>query len=238
MTWYDLTVVIHVVGAAIGVGAATSSDWLFLHSIRDRVITSEQYNFLNRVSHVVMAGLAIVVLSGVAIVLQNGEVFGYPSFLAKMFFVFLLIINGFVFHVVLLRFLRDHRDERLTDETLANRLWLFATTGALSVVSWYGALLIGAMDPLQISIWLLLGIYFGVIVGAAVVAYLLLSHLIFSPMARSSTPSEFSAKERYEAEHVRFSWSKILLALLFTFFVGGLAVAFFRAGYSLALGPS
>jgi hypothetical protein len=226
MNWYELTIIIHVVGAALGVGGATSSDWLFLHAIRDRVVTREQYNSLHRVSFVVMAGLATVVLSGVAIVLQNREVFAYPSFLAKMVFILLLILNGFIFHAYLMSFLKKHRDQRLTNESLANRLWLFAAAGGVSVVSWFGALLIGVMDPLTLSLWILLGLYLAAILGAAVFAYLLLSHLIFTPMIQIDTPEVLSDLEKKAQGEGRMSGSNLFLTALLVLFLGGLALAY------------
>lgn len=230
MSWYELTVIIHLVGAAIGVGAATSSDWLFLHSIRDRVVTREQFSFLTKISHLVRIGLAIVILSGVAIVLQNPSVFVYPSFRAKMILVFLLTVNGLFFHGWLLEFLKRHRNERLTNAMLANRLWFFAGAGAISIASWYGALLIGAMEPLESSLWLILAVYLVVVGGAAGMAYLTLSHLIFSPIIDLDLepPDLLSADGKLAERSPFLSPGNLQLLALLVIFVGGLAFAFFR----------
>jgi uncharacterized membrane protein len=72
MSWFGVITILHVIGAAIGVGGATAADTLFLRSIRNRRVSTDQYNLLRSIQHVVMAGLAIVVLSGIALAISSG----------------------------------------------------------------------------------------------------------------------------------------------------------------------
>ncbi|HWH23579.1 MAG TPA: hypothetical protein VNW68_01670 [Candidatus Limnocylindria bacterium] len=182
MDWHPLVVVAHIVGAAIGVGGALATDSVFLRSIRNRRISSEQFLLIRSVSDVVLLGLGLVALTGVVLLLMNPGLLGEASFQAKMLIVLVLLINGLAFHLYVLPYLARHRDLWLEGEVLSRRQrWLFATSGALSGVSWFGALILGAWDPPEIGLPLKVAIYAAIAIGASVLAFLILSHVIFKP---------------------------------------------------------
>jgi hypothetical protein len=60
-----------VVSAAVGVGAAATSDAIFLRSIRNRIISRDQYVLVREASRVVVGGLTALVLTGVFMMFQN-----------------------------------------------------------------------------------------------------------------------------------------------------------------------
>jgi hypothetical protein len=192
MTLGDWLVVAHVVGAATGVGAATASDSVFLRSIRHRRVSSEQFVLIRSTSDVVLVGMTLVALTGVGLLLLSPELIQEPKFQAKMLVVVALLANGLLFHLRILPYLKARRDRWLGDESLtAGRRLLFAGAGAVSAVSWYSALILGAMAPVDIGLPLMAGVYLAVVVAGAVAAYLLLSHLIFAP----APPPEVEAEE-------------------------------------------
>lgn len=182
MEWQPLIVVAHVVGAAIGVGGALATDSVFLRAIRNRRISSEQFVLIRAVSDVVLVGLGLVALTGVALVLLSPELINQAAFLAKMLIVVVLLVNGLLFHLVALPYLTRHRDQWLGSEVLSRgRRIAFATTGALSGVSWLGALILGASDPPEVGLPVKVAIYFVIAVGASILAFLILSHILFAP---------------------------------------------------------
>ncbi len=187
-----LLIVAHVVGAAIGVGAATASDSVFMRSIRNRRVSSEQFVLIRSVSDVVLAGMALVAVTGIGLLVLNPELIAQAKFQAKMLAVVALLANGVVFHVWVFPFLKAHRDTWLGEETLTlGRRWLFAAAGAVSAVSWYTALILGLIDPLEVGLPLKALVFAALLVGGAVAAFLLLSHLIFAP----APPAELEAEE-------------------------------------------
>lgn len=198
--------ILHIMGVAIGVGTATATDPLFLASIRNRKLSSDQVVLLHNLSRVVMGGLALVILSGIAHVYLHPEMLHNSGFLAKMTIVFVIAANGFVFHARVLPHLEAHVDERMDEQTLCEELAVMATSGAISGVSWYSALILGFLLPFALPYWLLINAYLVLVVGAVTAAYLVLSHIIFTPQP---DPEEVLAKERFPAA---MQWTPAILA--------------------------
>ncbi len=203
---YLIITILHIMGVAIGVGGATATDPLFLSSIRNRKITSDQLVLLHNVSRVVIGGLALVILSGIAHVLLQPEIVVDPTFLAKMFIVLVIALNGFVFHGWVLPRLEGCVDRRMGKEFLSQGLPLMAGAGAVSGVSWYSALILGVLLHFPVPFWLIITGYLMLATGAVIAAYLVMSHIIFSPQPE---PQEVLEKERFPQA---MRWTPVLLA--------------------------
>jgi hypothetical protein len=186
--------ILHIMGVAIGVGAATATDPLFLSSIRNRKLSSDQLVLLHNISRVVMAGLTLVVLSGIAHLWLHPTAIYNTGFLAKMTIVFIVAVNGMLFHFKVLPHLEEHVDERMNPKSLCEELPLMAATGALSGVSWYSALILAFLMPFEFPYLLLFSAYLTVVTGAIIVAYLALSHIIFTPQPE---PEQVLEEERF-----------------------------------------
>ncbi|CAN5764017.1 hypothetical protein BH23CHL7_BH23CHL7_04890 [soil metagenome] len=222
MEWQPLIVVAHIVGAAIGVGSAMATDSVFLRSIRNRHISSEQLLLIRSVSDVVMIGLGLVGLTGVTLLFLEPGLINEAKFQAKMLVVVVLLLNGLAFHGLVLPYMAKHRDSWLGSEVLSTpRRWIFAISGAVSGVSWFTALILGAWDPPAIGLALYVLIYLGVVVGASVLAFLVLSHLIFRP---APDPREEAATGTLGEGPAGIEWETILIGLLTAIVVGALAL--------------
>lgn len=217
-----LLVIAHIVGAAMGVGAATASDSIFMRSIRNRRISSEQFVLIRSVSDVVLLGMAIVALTGVGLLLLDSSLIEQAKFQVKMLAVVAILVNGLVFHVWIFPYLKRHRDTRMGNDSLtAGRRWLFAGAGAVSAVSWYSALILGAMDPIDVGLPIKLLAYLALVAGGAVAAFLLLSHLIFAP----APPPEVEAEDSTLGEAPGGTdWEAIVIGGLLVVVLGVLSV--------------
>lgn len=197
----SLLLLFHFIGTALGVGGATASDMLFLRTVRNRLISRDQFILIRTVSRTVMGGMVLVVLSGAGLLLDEYfrtgamETLGQAHFQAKLIIVVVLLINGIVFHSVVFGFLKAHVDERMTEEKVGGRLWVLAGSGAASILSWYGVLVLAALGPLPLSLLLIVGIYLVLLAGAAAGAYFVLSHLFSGPVEHSVGHLDSSAKK-------------------------------------------
>jgi hypothetical protein len=104
-------------------------------------------------------------------------------------------MTGIVFHSVVFGFLKEHVDERMNEEKVGGRLWVLAGSGAASIVSWYGVLVLAALGPLPLSLLVLVGIYLVLLAGASTGAYLVLSHLFSGPVEHTVGNVESSTKK-------------------------------------------
>ncbi len=200
--------ILHIMGVAIGVGTATATDPLFLSSIRNRKLSSDQVVLLHNLSRVLMGGLILVIASGIAHLFIHPAILHNSGFLAKMTVVFIIAVNGMVFHVRVLPHLEAHVDERMDEETLCEELVVMATSGAISGVSWYSALILGFLIPFALPYGLLINAYLLLVVGAVTSAYLVLSHIIFTPQPE---PEEVLAEERFPQA---MRWTPAVLAVV------------------------
>jgi hypothetical protein len=218
MTLTILTV-LHVAGAAAGVGAATASDALFLRSIRNRTIGTDQFKLLKAASRVVLGGLSLVVLTGIALVTGNVELLANAYFQVKMIAVFLLIVNGLVFHTWMMTFLDRHRDTTLEPDVVGARLWGFAVSGAVSIVSWYGALILSVSAGFNLPFAILLGLYIAAVAAASVGAYVVLSYYT----SRESQAEPAEGERRLHRGMGLGTVVILILLLLFIATIGALA---------------
>lgn len=218
MSLLALVLILHVLGAAVGLGAATVSDSLFLRSMRNRTISSDQFSLLHACSRVVLVGLIVVVSTGMVLVLNNASLLGKPYFQMKLTAVFVLMLIGLLFHLWTLPFLHSRRDTDLKAVLPGWRLSLFACKGALSVVSWYASMILAVGSWTEPGYPLLLSIYIGAIASAALGAYAVLQWRL-----RTAT-----RKPDYQAQPKRFAgvrWDALLIVVLLLSFVIVLTVA-------------
>lgn len=126
MDWHTVLIVVHLIGTALGVGAATFAEIFFLKSARDGNIDLIESSFLQTTYRVMRIALVLLVVSGFGFLLLYRltgleERLYSPLLWAKLSIVIVILINA-----VLL-------------QTRRIPMWLGS---ALSFTSWYGAMLL------------------------------------------------------------------------------------------------
>lgn len=180
MEWYTFLVFLHIVGTALGVGGATISDILFFRALKNRHLSEEGLSMLKTVSFVVWSGVGLLLISGFAffLVYRLGlstrlDLAFEPRFWTKMIGVLVIFANGMVMHwksMPRLEKIAEEKGENLSSPTFRNNAAFFFTTGAISITSWYGVLLLGIWRKLDLSFSLTLSIYVAVVLGAIIAA--------------------------------------------------------------------
>lgn len=148
--------VLHLVGVALGVGGATVTDALFFKFLKDFRISGWEARVMSMVSDVIWVGLGLLYISGVGLFLSNPEVYMASSkFLTKMLIVLVITINGIVLNAFLtprLKHITFHqRHDHHPGELHVLRKCAFAS-GAISITSWYIALILGALRSIPYSV--------------------------------------------------------------------------------------
>lgn len=180
----NILVIIHLIGLALGVGGATASDFFFFKSIRDKKITTSEFSFLHAASRLVWAGLIILFLSGVGFIVMNQLQFPGSALLytekmkVKLMIVGLIFLNGLIMHLFFFPFMKKHRDKEFAEGDFLHWAPIVSTQGAISVVSWYSALVIGGWRRLDLDFGQLLSIYLFLLAVAIIGANLLTQFLI------------------------------------------------------------
>jgi hypothetical protein len=141
-------IILHLFGVAIGAGGAYFSGFIFMNSLRDGVLTETEIRFLKLASKIVWAGVAILVISGALIFLTDTERYlSSAKFLSKMTVVAIIIINGFLYHI---RHMPKMVSEMRKRFELKENYQIFIS-GAVSLVSWTSAVILGSLRGLPYS---------------------------------------------------------------------------------------
>lgn len=144
---------VHFVGLALGLGGATLLDLLILRFClvdRIREATFEVFEFASKIVNV---GLLILWASGLGFLLFY-YFFDSPKLLnpkvhAKLMIVVVLSVNGIFVHRAILPAVRKQIGRSIFDGFSSARKSIFITSGAISVVSWYVPVALGAFSQLN-----------------------------------------------------------------------------------------
>lgn len=180
LTGYELLLLFHLFGLALGAGAAFFSDFLFSHILKDKKIDKKEYEILKLASAVVWIGLSVLIVSGFLIFLgASDRLLDSSKFLAKMSILAVLFANGILFHFTQIPRLGKYigKDLRQTD-FVSKYATKFFIGGAVSGVSWAAALVLGGLSRLDMSYPTIMLLY-GAALVPAVGLSLLLKRLFF-----------------------------------------------------------
>lgn len=170
---HEFIAILHLFGAALGIGGATISDVLFFRFLKDFRISEWESEVLHALSQIIWFALAVLLLAGLALYLpEAGELNQSAKFLVKMIVVAVIIVNGALLNILIapklvkISFGKKHEHE--AGELHHIRKIAFAL-GAISIVSWYSAFTLGALRkvPLEFSSLLLLYL---LLIGVAIAA--------------------------------------------------------------------
>lgn len=129
MTFYELLVIMHIVGTVLGVGAATFAEIHYTRFNSDDIITDDERKTLATTYTVMRTGLFLLVISGFGFLLylrltEYTDLLTSATFLAKMTVVGVLVGNALL---------------------LQARIMPLAIGAAVSLTSWYTALILGSL---------------------------------------------------------------------------------------------
>ena len=164
-----LFVIAHVLSVVIGMGGAIITDFLCVRYCMDKKLSKFEISTIKFLSHIITAALLSVVMFGFLVFLSNPS--GYlasSKFLLKMTVVGVLVFNGVLLHRLV--FPNIGRRSVITAQRARPFRQFALTLGAISVVSWVSALILGMLSTLPVSYVTSLTIYFSVIVAAVIAA--------------------------------------------------------------------
>ena len=171
-------IVFHLLGFALGCGGAMVSDFLFFKFLKDLKLSTQEIYIMTLVSSLVWTGLFVLLLSGIGIFLSDPA--GYiesDKFLLKMFVVIILTLNGFGLHFYIKPRLKKIEWDAKKSQHSTRGLKRFAFAGgAISMISWLSATVLGVIDLIPVSLTVGIGIYFLILlitlVGSQIAEYL------------------------------------------------------------------
>lgn len=176
----DFILVLYVVSMALGVGGATIADVFFLRFLKHLKISETETEIIHLLSQFIWFALALIVLSTIGLYLPEAAMLNQSSqFLAKMIVILIIIINGTLLNLLIspkiISIALGEKHSHEPGELHKLRKLAFAL-GAISLVSWYSAFILGMLENLAQSLSAILLVY-AVLVVAAVVASQIIEYL-------------------------------------------------------------
>lgn len=167
--------VLHILGAVLGAGGAFMSDFMFFSSVKDKTITTTELRFLKLGSTMVWVGLIVAIVSGALLFsLDPVHYLASSKFLVKMTAVLVILVNGLFFHYMHIPRIERHRDvDFSTSHEFKKHSNTLVASGAVSILSWLTALILGSLRSISYSYVEGMGIYIGLLalgVAAALIS--------------------------------------------------------------------
>jgi len=222
MDVFSVILLAHLAGAIVSVGGATMSDALFFKSVKNRHISGDEYKLLHEAGKVIWSGFTLAILSGIGLLVYQyvvgGEVTYWNNafFQAKLVITCAILVNGVVFHTKVLPLIKNHLGDDMREEELSEKFWLFALTGAISIVSWWSVILLAGLRP-DFPVLFILNIYLLIIAFGSLFGYLMLTHVIFDKKEKDSN-------QKKEEKTKAFVWTAVAIISWIVLLIGSIYI--------------
>lgn len=185
--------IVHFVGLALGLGAATVLDLLVFRFLIRGKITQSHWKVFKFGSKVVNWGLILLWVTGLGFITYYGVFdpanLGNEKIWAKMTIVLILTINGAFIHSVILPRVKKQIGRSIMEGLPSSHRSVFVVSGAISAVSWYVPMMLGALPQLNFAVPMAtILLAYATLLGAAI----LFAHVLLFvvPSGRTEKASE------------------------------------------------
>ncbi|MBL4644325.1 MAG: hypothetical protein JKX80_00475 [Candidatus Pacebacteria bacterium] len=143
MDWFSALTISHIIGTVLGVGGATFAEINILRALKDGKISSDESYLMHGVYSTIRLGFFILLISGFGFLVffrlngMEAELFE-PKLWAKMTIIGFLGLNAMLLQIRVIPL-----------------MW----GSAISITSWYAALVIGSLHDIPYSYFTILAIY-------------------------------------------------------------------------------
>ena len=162
-------VILHTAAMAVGVGTATVTDVFFFKFLKKLHITQREAGLLRTLSAIIWIALIVAVLTGTALYLAEMDRLNQsPKFLAKVSVVAVIILNGLLLNAYISPRLAHISFGKISGPALRRFRKIAFASGAVSMVSWYAALVLGAWRKLPATFEFIISIYIAVLALALI----------------------------------------------------------------------
>ncbi len=148
-------IMVHLIGLALGVGAATLLDLLIMRFMVFGKISREHVGIVHISAQVVTVGLILLWASGIGFLayyyFYNPTNLTNQKIYAKMAIVLALTINGHLIHHYVLPLIKQNVGRRLFNGITDRQRMVMLTAGVVSVTSWYIPLALGVLRELNFT---------------------------------------------------------------------------------------
>jgi hypothetical protein len=143
--------VLHIIAVMIAVGAVTVTDYFHLIGLRKKSLEKRMLFIYPKLGNMILFSTAFIVLTGLILLINKPEVLNNPLVQLKLILFGVVLINGFVLHT----HVYPHVIKCVLNEKGAcplHVLWISSISGSISVVTWYGILILALTKGFEYSV--------------------------------------------------------------------------------------
>ncbi len=156
---HDIVLIVHILGAMIGIGSATVTDYLHLKSLKNHRLERTLLGIYPLLSGLIIASLLVIIASGFILVWIEPELLGKSLFRLKMFLVLVLMVNGYFLRTCIYPHFRSDVLHNHPKEDAKSLMYSSSITGSISIVSWYTIFILAATKSYGYSVGSVLNVY-------------------------------------------------------------------------------
>jgi|SRR3989344_713733 len=167
---YPIMFVVHILAAMVAVGSATIVDYLHLVGLRKKRLEKGLVTLYPLVSKMINMSLIIIYLTGIYLLIQNRELLQNSLFITKLVLVLIVTFNG----IYLQKSVSPHLDKCVLKGTkycTRSVLNSSAISGSISIVTWYGIVILSLTKNIGYSTIQFILAYLSVLIIAIGVSY-------------------------------------------------------------------
>ncbi len=181
ITYKSLFVIIHAIGAAVGLGAVVITDALFFKYLKDFRISDKENETMRTISGVVWGVVGLMIVTGIALYLSAPmDYLAKSKFIVKVIIFVVIILNGIVLNAWITPALKKISFGPVIHQPQARlrfmRRLAFAS-GAISGISWFTVFILGSVRSIPVGVTTGLLVYGGLIVVGILGSQIVASYL-------------------------------------------------------------
>lgn len=167
-----IVLIVHILAVMVAVGSATLVDYLHLVGLRKKKLEKGLVSIYPLVSRMINLSLLVIYLSGIYMVWKNPSLLQNSLFLTKMVLVLIVTVNG----IYLQKSVSPHLDKCVIKGTkycTQSVLTSSALSGSLSIVTWYGIVVLSLSKTAGYSVSQFVSLYLVALLFAISTSYLI-----------------------------------------------------------------
>ncbi len=195
MEYTTVILLIHLIGLALGAGAAFFLDLVVMKFCVTHRISRGMYQFIEFATRITFVGLAflwstgLIFLSYLAAI--GPEAFANPKIWAKLSIVAVLTLNGIYIHMVVLPAIKGNIGKTIFHGIGIGKQNLMLASGAISTISWITPIVLGALRDIDLGLpftqaySVFFGVYLVAVAGGILIA-LMFGHQLRGQLAEKN----------------------------------------------------
>jgi len=135
--YYDIVLMIHIMGAILGMGGATIIDYLHLRGLGSHKLEKKLLSVYPMIGNIINVGMGILIVTGIWLLWVNTQILENPLFILKLCLVGILLINGVLLNIYVFPLVKKNIQKEHPQKPTKKLILKTSVLGSISIITWY-----------------------------------------------------------------------------------------------------